>query len=482
MPGADSTLPTLPAYPPPSTAMPALAPHSSPSAGHLESTAIEVVSPTATAVSDPDLDVEKGEEDKESKAEVNEVPGPPPFPNGGRRAYCTTAGGVLVLFSSFGLSNSYAAFQAEFTKNQLSDYPQSSIAWIGSVHLFILFILGLPSGRLFDRGWFRYQLAAGSVLWIVGMFALSESKTFGQLFASFAVCLGLGLGLMFSPTLSCVGSYFSTKRTLMMGCTAGGAAFGATIFPIICNRLFASHGFAFGVRTLAYIHTACLIIANLLMRPRADLPPQKPPPALPLILSFLRQPQTWFACGGCAFVMLGLFIPLFYVQVFAESHNAAPIVTTYGLTILNASAVVSRLTIGFVADRIGNLTTGLPVTALVGVMVFAMLGAKTTGGAIAFCVLFGLASGAWVTIMAPSLLSLADTPREFGVRSGLGFIFVAFACLAGSPIAGAILRASSTGDNYLGTCLFGGCATLVGTGMLTCARAFQVKKKGTWKV
>ncbi|GAA5852290.1 hypothetical protein JCM8547_006726 [Rhodosporidiobolus lusitaniae] len=429
-----------------------------------------------------DLEEGAGMKKVETEEEAPARPAMPYFPNGGRAAYSTTAGGVLVLFSTFGLSNSLAAFQAEWTNNQLRQYPPSSISWIGSTHLFILFILGLPMGRLFDRGWFRYQLALGSVLWIGGMFALSESKGYGGMFGSFAVCLGLGLGVMFAPTLSCVASYFSTKRTLMMGCTAGGAAAGATVFPILANHLFASQGFAAGVRALAYIHVGCLVLANLLMRPRSDLPPQKPPPALPLIASFLKQPQTWFACGGAAFVMLGMFIPIFYIQVFAESHNASHLVVTYGLSILNASACVARLTVGLVADRVGNLTTALPVTTLVGVMIFAMLGATSTGGAVAFCVVFGVASGAWVTIMAPSFISIADNVREFGARSGLGMAFVAFACLSGSPIAGAILRSNSSGDNYLGVCLFGGCSTLVGTGMLAFARMYQVRRRGTWKV
>ncbi|GAA5920073.1 hypothetical protein JCM6882_005923 [Rhodosporidiobolus microsporus] len=414
--------------------------------------------------------------------EAPSVPAPPYFPNGGRRAYRTTAGGVLVLFSSFGLSNSYAAFQSHFQTVLLPEYSPSEISWFGSVHLFILFAMGLFSGRLFDQGYFRYQLALGSALWVGGMFALSASKTYGQVFASFGICLGVALGTMFSPTLSCVGSYFSTRRTLMMGCTAGGAAAGATIFPIIANNLFRTHGFAYGVRALAYIHLGCLVLANVLMRPRNDLPPQKPPPVVPLVRSFLKQPQTWFASVGCAFVMWGMFIPIFYIQVFAQDHNAAPVVVNYGLSILNASATVTRLTVGFLADQYGNLTCALPVTALIGGMIFAMLGATSTGGAIAFCVVFGMASGAWVTIMAPSLISLSSTVREFGVRSGLGFIFVSLACLSGSPIAGAILRSTGTGDNYLGVCIFGGCATLVGTGLLAAARRWQVRRRGTWKV
>ncbi|GAA5841041.1 hypothetical protein JCM11251_006792 [Rhodosporidiobolus azoricus] len=426
-------------------------------------------------------DEEKGSMSSAGEA-VEGAQAPPPFPNGGKRAYLTTLGGVLVLFTTFGLSNSYSAFQAHFQTVLLPTYSPSALSWIGSVHLFLLFVMGLFSGRLFDKGYFRYQLATGSALWIVGMFALSVSKTYAQVFASFGICLGVALGIMFSPTLSCVGSYFSTRRTLMMGCTAGGAATGAVVFPITVNNLFVSHDFAYGVRALAYIHLGCLIIANFIMRTRNDLPPQQPPPVVPLVKSFLKQPQTWFASLGCSFVMLGLFIPLFYIQVFAQDHGAAEVVVKYGLSILNASAVVARLTIGFLADRYGNLTCGIPVTVVVGAMIIAMLGATSTGGAIALCVLFGLASGAWVSIMAPTLISLSSSVREFGVRSGVGFIFVSLACLCGNPIAGAILRATGTGDNYLGVCIFGGCSVFVGSGLLSVARMYQVRRRGTWKV
>ncbi|GAA6054778.1 hypothetical protein NBRC10513_007412 [Rhodotorula toruloides] len=453
------------------------------------------VSPVSTHVAVED--VEKGGNDVEDvkgdgEAGVPEVAkvdeekplAPPSFPDGGRRAYMTTLGGVLVLFCTFGTSNTYASFQDEWQRNQLKDYTPSSIAWIGSAHLFILFIMGLPSGRLFDAGYFRYQLPIGSLLWCFGIFMLSLSTEYYQLFLSFSVCLGMALGLVFSPTLSCVASYFSPKkRTAFMGSVAAGAALGAVVFPIITNHVFPRRGFPFGIRILAYIHVALLLLANILMRPRNDIPPRKPPPALPLISSFLKQPATWCACLGCAFVMLGMFIPIFYVQVFVQDHGASPTVVTYALPILNASACLSRISIGFAADKFGNLTVAVPVTTLIGGMIFAMLGATSTGGAVAFCVVFGAASGAWVTIMAPSLISLSASVREFGVRAGLGFQFVALASLIGSPVAGAILgatpRTASGEANYLGVCVFGGCATLVGAGLLAVARGCQVRSKGT---
>lgn len=57
---------------------------------------------------------------------------------------------------------------------------------------------------------------------------------------------------MFAPTLSCVGSYFQAKRSLMMGCTAAGAATGAVLFPIILNHLAPKIGFAGAVRVCQF--------------------------------------------------------------------------------------------------------------------------------------------------------------------------------------------------------------------------------------
>jgi len=58
----------------------------------------ELAAPAAHAVAPP--------------LEDEEVPPAPHFPDGGTRAYLNTLGGVLVLFSTFGLSNSWAVFQA----------------------------------------------------------------------------------------------------------------------------------------------------------------------------------------------------------------------------------------------------------------------------------------------------------------------------------------------------------------------------------
>ncbi|KAM0749521.1 MFS general substrate transporter [Meredithblackwellia eburnea MCA 4105] len=433
------------------------------------------------------VEVEAGEqglrEDEEKDVEekvtiiISSAKGPS-YPDGGLQAWMVVAGGTLIQFSTFGMSNSFGAFQAQYKAGLLAHRPPSDISWIGSVHLCLLFLFGLPSGRLFDDGYFRYQIAIGSVLWIIGIFMLSLSTTYTQIFLSQGVCLGVGLGILFSPNISCVGSYFLKKRSLVLGCVAAGAAAGATIFPILLNHLVPKIGFAGSVRVIGYIQTACLIAANLLMRPR-DLPRKEKVPVLPQIAAFLREPSTWLVNTGSALIMLGLFIPLFYIQVFASSHGASPWVVEYSLALINATALFSRLLGGILADGWGIFNTALPVTFGTGTLIFIMLAATTSGGVIGFALAYGLLSGAWVTIMAPGFLSLAENVNELGVRAGLGFLFVSVSVLIGNPIAGAILTASG---EYWAVCVFGGGSVFLGTVFLFFGRRTQTRRKGTWRV
>lgn len=170
------------------------------------------------------------------------------YPEGGLRAWLAVAGSTAVLCCTFGLSNSFGSFLAYYETHQLASYRPSTISWIGSAHLFVTFASAFNAGVLFDKGYFRYQLVAGSVGWLVGIFTLSFAKTFIQIFLAQAICMGLSLGIMFGPCLSILGTYFRRKRAFVVGIAASGTAIGAVVFPVLLGRLFEEKGFAFAVR------------------------------------------------------------------------------------------------------------------------------------------------------------------------------------------------------------------------------------------
>jgi MFS transporter, MCT family, solute carrier family 16 (monocarboxylic acid transporters), member 10 len=56
-------------------------------------------------------------------------------------------------------------------------------------------------------------------------------------------------------------------------------------------------------------------------------------------------------------------------------------------------------------------------------------------------VLYGISSGASVSLVAAPLISMGK-PNEAGERSGLMFTIISFGALCGPPISGAIRKAS----------------------------------------
>ncbi len=61
------------------------------------------------------------------------------YPDGGARAWLTVLGAFLALFCTFGQLNSFGTFQTWYHEHQLSALPSSTIAWIGSLQLWVFF-------------------------------------------------------------------------------------------------------------------------------------------------------------------------------------------------------------------------------------------------------------------------------------------------------------------------------------------------------
>jgi MFS family permease len=125
-----------------------------------------------------------------------------------------------------GFTLSYGSFQSYYSDNFLSNYSASAISWIGTAQSFLLILVGVLSGPLFDLGWFRPMLVIGNIMVVFGIFMLSLAKTYWQVFLAQGVCMGLGAGLLYVPSIALIGFSFSRKRALAQGIVTSGIAVG----------------------------------------------------------------------------------------------------------------------------------------------------------------------------------------------------------------------------------------------------------------
>ena len=94
------------------------------------------------------------------------------FPEGGLRAWLVVFGSWCTMFMVFGIVNSTGAFQDYFSSNQLRGYSSGQIGWIFSLNLFLVFLCGIYSGRIFDLHGPKVLLAGGSLAVVLSMMLL----------------------------------------------------------------------------------------------------------------------------------------------------------------------------------------------------------------------------------------------------------------------------------------------------------------------
>ncbi|KAI0357968.1 MFS general substrate transporter [Trametes cingulata] len=335
-----------------------------------------------------------------------------------------------------------------YTRTFLSHVSPSNISWIGSVQLFLMYAPAVLVGSAFDSGFFHHVQITGSILLVVSIFMLSlvQQDQYYQVFLAQALGIGLGVGLLFLPSLSIVAQHFRRRRPLATGVVVSGASCGGIVFPILLNHLFANPktSFANGVRVSGGLIAGLLLVANCIMRTR--LPP-KTRRAVSIrdgMLHIAGDGAYVWSIAGAFCTNLGLFVPFFYLQLFAADHHVAPEVTTYILAILNAGSTVGRILPMALANKLSVYNMLLCAILASAVLLFSLFGATSTGGVISVAALFGFSSGAYVSLIPPLLGALCTDLSELGLRMGLAFSLVGTSMLVGTPIFGALLDTGRT--------------------------------------
>jgi hypothetical protein len=113
---------------------------------------------------------------------------PSQFPDGGKNAYLCLLGGFCCLFCSFGWLNCLGVFQNYYQMNQLRDYSSSTIAWIPSIQIFVMFFPGPIVGWVFDNYGPKYILIFGTFFHVFGLMMTSLCTEYYQLILAQAVC------------------------------------------------------------------------------------------------------------------------------------------------------------------------------------------------------------------------------------------------------------------------------------------------------
>ncbi|CAG2213556.1 SLC16A10 [Mytilus edulis] len=136
-------------------------------------------------------------------------------------------GTVFSIMNTFGilytfLLDEYAAGDSEISLKT---------SFVGSVSTGLTFLMSIVSSILSDRVGIRQTAFVGTLFGLVGLVSSAFVTELELLYLTFGVFLGIGAGLIYSPSLTILGHYFDKH----MGLVNGIVAFGSSLFSIILS-------------------------------------------------------------------------------------------------------------------------------------------------------------------------------------------------------------------------------------------------------
>ncbi|KAM0420394.1 hypothetical protein ACHAPT_011814 [Fusarium lateritium] len=390
------------------------------------------------------------------------------IPNGGLLAWLQVAGSFMLYFNTWGIINSFGAYQTYYMSDLLSGSSASSISWIGSVQSFLVMFVSVVAGPLFDAGYFRALITIGSILVVLGymMLSLCGENMYWQVMLAQGICTSIGSGIIFVPSVAVLTQYFDTHLSAAVGIAASGSSVGGVVYPIMFRNLVYRLGFGWTTRITGFVALAGLVFANVVLKLRQH-PVGKNKRRVWIDWPAFREATFTIACLSVFVAFTGLYTPFYYIQSFALNRGlAGGNLSLNLLAILNAGSVFGRIIPNLLADKLGPFNVMTPCAGLTGILIFCLLGVGNAAGLVIICALFGFFSGTFVSLIPPLLVSISTDRTLIATRMGMSFTISAIGLLIGSPIAGVILGH----DSYCDVWVYSGVLVLVGSMGILLAR------------
>jgi len=395
-------------------------------------------------------------------------------PNGGFLAWLQVAAGFVLYLNTWGIISSFSVFQTYYETDALFTATSAEISWIGAVQCFFLLSMGLVAGPLFDRGHLRWLLLFGSILVVGGHLTLSLCTTYWQTMLTQGVCVGIGTGLLFNPTVSLIPRWFTSHMGLALGVAATGSSVGGVIYPLLFAQLLPHVGFGWTVRVIGFVIMAAFLFPIIAMRVRVPTPR---PRAIIDRTAFTDVPYMLFTLAIFT-TFIGQTVLIFYISYYPmDTRITTPSLALHMAAIFNAGSFLGRLVPNWLSDHIGPLNTQTPFTFFLAVSVLCLIPVKNTYGMVIEAVVTGFFSGAVVAMSPVCIRLLTDDPSRLGTRNGMAFAIGAFGLIVGGPAGGTILESSKSHNGWITLWLFAAHFMLLGALLCFVARTMIVGYK-----
>ncbi|KAK4674757.1 hypothetical protein QC763_123430 [Podospora pseudopauciseta] len=400
-------------------------------------------------------------------------------PDGGYGWVCTFCS-FMIHANTWGVGSPWGIFLDRYiSQGTFARVGRSEYAIIGGLAMAMALIVAPLANRCKIALGTRGTIVLGSVIASIGVHTSSTASKVWHLVLSYGVCYGLGMGIVYIPTLSVVGPWFSIRRSLAIGIATAGSGFGGLGYSLLAGKLIATYGIPWTWRIMSYIMFFCNFFCGLLVResPVTKSPVNNPVAANSSSFSFhiFTRPQV------ILILIWGFMVELGYVSLFFSLPSHA---TSLGLDLNQGSIVqavlslgigIGRPCVGWVSDRQGRINTALLMTLFCGLISLTLwIYARSYPPLLVFAFLAGISSGTFWSTANPIVTEVVGLRQSSATYSAVCLV-MALPATFGETIALQFVDESRTDDaKFLPSQMYVGCTYFVGAVALLMLRAWRV--------
>jgi MCP family monocarboxylic acid transporter-like MFS transporter 3 len=359
------------------------------------------------------------------------------IPDGGY-GWTIVVGCSITNFCHNGITNCWGVLQAALLNSTLQSVSPSTLAYVGT--------LGLSGGALYGLGAVRLMRHVGcqtTILLGVSLMSLSLigasfcTSNLAGLFGTYGIVGGVGMAMVYAVANALPVQYFSAHLGLANGLIKLGGGIGGCIMALALEALYRRVGIAWTFRIHGLLTLAMGLPAACMLKDRVPLR------NVPFVdLSMFRSVTFIATFVASAIGVFSLFVPNYYLPLFAQSIGLSPTTGAGLVSAFNACSAIGRFIAGPLCDKLGPLNMFVITMVLNAASMLAIWPVSSTlGPLVLFAILNGVANGAYFTTQ-PTVVAGIFGPGRAAVAMSMSVTGWTGGYLMGAPIAGYLLEAA----------------------------------------
>ena len=365
------------------------------------------------------------------------------------RAWQMTVIAFFACFLACGMQFTFGVFFRPMAEEFGASH--ASAATIFAITASLSNLMGIVSGSLADRLGPRRVLVAGAISLGLGLYLTSRIHHIQMAYATYGICVGIGVSLTYVPVVAMVGGWFRERRTTALGITVSGIGCGTLLLVPLAAVAIEHLGWRGAYRLASVITAGGLLTCAAL----AQAPPVPAIRVASRLRAIIRTRSFLTLYASSTLSSMAIFVPFVYLPVFAQARGVSEVRAATLIGFIGASSVVGRLGLGALADRFEVLKLYKVAMFLLGAS-FALWALPGGYASLAlFAIVMGAAYGGWVVTL-PAVLAEIFGVEGLGATLGAVYSGGAVSAIIGTPLAGYLI--DRTGSYLWAAGLAGGCA------------------------